>query len=141
MSEAVIAQLRADMADSDISFIPPQKTAIQTDNLNAVLLEKEYKKLERVKEAYEAGIDPIEEYKMNKLRIQSRITELEAAAAQPSRDETAAGFGMKSGAVMDKLMSADISENEKNAMLRELISHITFDRRNMTIRIVYLPTI
>ena len=38
---------------------------------------------------------------------------------------------------MDKIMSDDISENDKNAMLREMISHITFDRKNMTIRIAY----
>ncbi|WP_303838707.1 recombinase family protein [Ruminococcus flavefaciens] len=141
MNEAVIDQIKADIDNSEITFISPKKSAAQTDNINAVLLEKEYKKLERVKEAFEAGIDSIEEYKMNKLRIQSRISELESAVPQPSQDEMVAGFKMKAMEVMDKIMSDDISENDKNSILREMISHITFDRKNMTIQIAYLSPV
>ena len=137
MNEAVIDKLKDDIASCDISFAAPEMPSSQTESIKAVLLEKENKKLERVKEAYEAGIDTIGEYRLKKLRIQNRIAKLEAAALQSGQEETAPGFKMKAAEVMDKIMSDDISENDKNAMLREMISHITFDRKNMTIRIAY----
>ncbi|MBR5683477.1 MAG: recombinase family protein [Ruminococcus sp.] len=139
MNEAVINKIKADIDNFDISFVAPRKNPAQTDNINAVLLEKEYKKLERVKEAFEAGIDTLEEYKMNKTRIQKRISELETAVPQPSQDEIFESFKRKSTSVMEKITSGTTSENDKNVMLREIISHITFDRKNMDIRIAYLP--
>ena len=139
MNEAVIERLKADIGDSDITFAAPKESAAQAGNINAVLLEKEYKKLERIKAAFESGIDTIGEYGMKKLRIQSRISELESAVPQPAQEAAAADFKMKAAEVMDKIMSDDISANDKNTMLRGIISHITFDRKAMTIRIVYLP--
>lgn len=139
MNEAVIEQLKIDIGRPDIMFAAPKKTAAQTDNINAVLLEKEYKKLERVKEAFESGIDTIEEYKMNKTRIQNRIAELETSIPQPSQGELFESFKRKATSVMTKITSDTTSENDKNVMLREIISHITFDRKNMAIRIAYLP--
>lgn len=141
MNEAVIEQIKLDIIETDIQFTAPKVSAQETDNINAVLLEKEQKKLERVKEAFEAGVDSIEEYKLSKIRIMSRIAELKETVPQPRQTERIAGFMMKSTDVLNKLLSGDISENDKNTILRELISYITFDRENMTIRIAYLPPI
>ena len=138
MNKVVINQIKSDIYNCDIQFTPPKKSATQIDNINDILLKKEYQKLKRVKEAFEAQIDSIEEYKMNKLRIQSRISELESAIPQSTQDEMATGFNIRATAVMDKIISDDISENDKNIILRQMISHIIFDRKNMTIQIVYL---
>lgn len=139
MNEAVISKIKTDIDNFDIYFAAPPKNPAQADNTNAVLLEKECKKLERVKEAFEAGIDTLEEYKMNKNRIQKRISELETVVPQPSQDEIFESFKRKPTSVMAKIMSDTTSENDKNVILREIISHITFDRKNMDIRITYLP--
>ncbi len=138
MNEAVIEQLRLDVNNNEILFLPPQTPVNQNDDINAVLLEKERKKLERVREAFEAGIDTIEEYKLNKTRIQSRIAELETAVPKQSPEERLDEFRNRATAVLEKLTDGSISENDKNTMLKELIGHITFDRKNMTIKIHYL---
>lgn len=138
MNVAVIEKIKSDITQSNITFVAKKTSATQTDNINAVLLEKEYKKLERVKEAFEAGIDTIEEYKMNKTRIQNRIAELEVTVPQPSQEEMIEHFKDKAKLVIDKISSEDFAEDDKNSMLRELISHITFNRKNMSIQIAYL---
>ncbi len=138
MNAAVIEQLKNDIENTDILFVAPKKPDIQTDNINAVLLEKEYKKLERVKEAFEAGIDTIEEYKMNKTRIQNRIAELEATVPQPCQEELFENFRREAMHALEVISENDILEDEKNKLLRRFISHITFDRKKMTIQIAYL---
>ncbi len=138
MNEAVIEQIRLDINSNDFTFTQPKTSVNQTDDINAVLLENERKKLERVREAFEAGIDTIEEYKLNKTRIQSRIAELETAVPKLSQEEIVDEFKKKAAIVLKKLLSDDITENDKNTMLRQIVGHITFDRKNMTIRIAYL---
>lgn len=138
MNAAVIEKIKSDITQSNITFVARKAPATEVDNINAVLLEKEYKKLERVKEAFEAGIDTIEEYKMNKTRIQNRIAELETTIPQPSQEEMIENFKDKAKLVISKISSDNFEEDDKNAMLRELVSHITFDRKKMTIQIAYL---
>ena len=139
INEAVIAQMKSDVNNDNLEFVAGNIIKNETDNINSILLEKERKKLERIKEAFEAGIDTIEEYKLNKTRIMNRIAELESTVPTPSRDDMIATFKTKLTFVLDTILSNKVSENDKNAMLRELISHITFDRKKMTIQIAYLP--
>ena len=138
MNEAVVNKIKNDIDNYDVSFPSPKNSATKTENINEALLRKEYQKLERVKKAFEEKIDSIEEYKMNKLRIQSRISALESAIPQQKQDKMVAGFNIKVTRILDIIMSDAISENDKNTMLRQIISHIIFDRKNMTIQIVYL---
>ena len=138
INEAVIAQMKSDVNNDNLEFVAGNIIKNETDNINSILLEKERKKLERIKEAFEAGIDTIEEYKLNKTRIMNRIAELESTVPTPSRDDMIATFKTKLTFVLDTILSNKVSENDKNAMLRELISHITFDRKKMTIQIAYL---
>ncbi len=141
INEAVIVQMKSDVNNDNLEFVAGNIIKNETDNINSILLEKERKKLERIKEAFEAGIDTIEEYKLNKTRIMNRIAELESTVPTPSRDDMIATFKTKLTFVLDAILSNKVSENDKNAMLRELISHITFDRKKMTIRIAYLSPI
>ncbi|MGN0696310.1 MAG: hypothetical protein ACI4J5_06045, partial [Oscillospiraceae bacterium] len=99
----------------------------------------EYKKIERVKEAFEAGIDSLEEYKLNKTRIQNRIAELEKDIPKPSTEEITENMKASISDILVQLRDNSVSENEKNTLLRSIISSIVFDKKNMTIQIRYLP--
>lgn len=137
MNEAVVNQIETDLENLTFSFAIRETNKSETDNINEVLLQKEYKKLERVKEAFEAGIDSLEEYKLNKTRIQSRIAELEVSIPKPTEDEIRDRMKLKLSEVLARIKDSKVSENEKNNYLRSVIADIIFDRKNMTIQITY----
>lgn len=139
MNEAVLEKLKCDLENCEFRFEIIKRYDVQNDNINDILLEKEYKKLERVKEAFEAGIDSLDEYKRNKARIHNRIAELENAAPPPAEENVAEKAAAKLSDIIDRLSDISVSENEKNTLLRSIISSIVFDRENMTIQIKYLP--
>lgn len=139
MNEAVLEKLGSDLENCEFTFEIKKKPTAVSDNINEILLEKEYKKLERVKEAFEAGIDSLEEYKLNKTRIKNRIAELENTVFRPMEEEITDKMKANISDVLDRLRDSQVSENEKNTLLRSIISSIVFDKKNMTIQIKYLP--
>lgn len=141
ISDAVIEGIERNLTDSEFVFEVGKAPMREADGVSEMLLKKEYKKLERVKAAFEAGVDTLEEYKLNKIRIQKRIDELEAEIPKPSEEEIAEKFRVQAQSVLKKLKNSKISENEKNTLLRTIVSHITFNRTNATIQITYLPPV
>lgn len=137
INEAVISRIESDLENINFTFAIRNDFPSQTDNINEVLLQKEYKKLERVKEAFEAGIDTLEEYRLNKARIQSRIAELEVSVPQPTEEEIVEKLKLRLSDVLERIKDSSVSENEKNGYLRSVIDHVTFDRKNMSIEITY----
>ena len=92
-------------------------------------LAQEKKKLERVRAAYEAGVDTLAEYAAKKAKISAAIADLEqkqvgSAAAAPS----AAAMQARTRDVLQILKSPTVSEAEKNAALRSILSHIVYDK-------------
>ena len=92
-------------------------------------LAQEKKKLERVRAAYEAGVDTLAEYAAKKAKISAAIADLEqkqagSAAAAPS----AAAMQARTRDVLEILKSPDVTEAEKNAALRSILSHIVYNK-------------
>ena len=92
-------------------------------------LAQEKKKLERVKSAYEAGVDTLAEYAAKKAKISAAIADLEqkqagAAAAAPSAEV----MQSRTRDVLQILKSPTVSEAEKNAALRSILSHIVYNK-------------
>ena len=139
INEAVIEKLSADLEGCKFLFTVKSDLPHDDEKLSGRLIEKERKKLERVKEAFEAGIDSLEEYKQNKTRIMNRIAELESTL--PAAEEKIRNTSIKTdiNVLTGLLRDCSVSENEKNEMLRSVISSIEFDKRNMTFRIRYHP--
>jgi len=107
---------KTDRSDSDLKIYQAQ-------------LEKEKRKLARVKEAYAAGIDSIEEYKINKEKISLSISEIEkkkAVKSNASFDPEA--FADRVSSAMKEVARPDLAEEEKNAVLRTFIDRIVFGR-------------
>ena len=95
------------------------------------LLAAERRKLERVKAAYEAGIDTLDEYRENKRKITERITRLEAKQpTQKKRPPLSQYLDM-----LPKLNNPNLPEEEKNALLRGVVDYITFKRAASSVEI------
>lgn len=101
-------------------------------------IRQEERKLQRVREAYESGVDTLEEYRANKEKIARRIAELRQRlkAAEPPQDVTAAFFDRAESA-MQIILSPDTSIPEKNTALRAFVDHIVFDRKKSSFTIFY----
>ncbi|MBQ9898515.1 MAG: recombinase family protein [Ruminococcus sp.] len=103
------------------------------------LLNKEHRKLERVREAYEAGVDTLDEYRHNKEKIQSRIAELEAMIKpEPAEPRDVKKLLAKRiQATLDIIESEDSSETVKNMSLRSIVYKIIFVKPKSVIEIFY----
>lgn len=136
INEAVLDKLESDLQNGEFNF-EVRKIVLTSTNINEILLKKEYDKLERAKTAYQAGIDTLEEYKLNKELISNRIKELEASVPQMTEKEINETMKTNLSTVIAKIEDKTCSENEKNTLLKSIISSIIFDRKNLTIQIKY----
>ena len=105
-----------------------------TLHLLQVKLEEANRKFERVKEAYESGIDTIEEYKQNKQKITKEISELKNLIAEEEnqkqdevpekQNQITDKFRNEVKKVSDILQSDDVSIEEKNSVLKSIVKEI-----------------
>lgn len=109
------------------------------------LLDRELSKLRRVKDAYESGVDTLEEYKVNKLKITSRINELKTEiksfqdkAAALSMDELLKAFKVQAQNALKFIQRTDASEEDKHHVLQTIVEKIVFDRKESKISIFYI---
>ena len=102
------------------------------------LIKLEERKLVRVQEAYEAGIDDIEEYADKKRKIQTeieRLRELMPTTEAKAFDKIA--FAKKVSSVLEQIKSPDVSEPAKNEALRTIISKIVYNKSAQNIDIYF----
>lgn len=92
------------------------------------LLDNEKAKLNRIKLAYQNGIDTIEEYRYNKARIQEAIEKIETAmnTEQPKIDRNE--YIKRLTAVLKTVRDPSQNEQAKNAALRTVIQKIVFNK-------------
>ena len=131
-----------EILDSDdvcVKFASSSKTKDEprisnTLRLLQVKLEEANRKFERVKEAYESGIDTIEEYKQNKQKITKEISELKNLIAEEegqkqdeipeNKNQVTSKLREEIKKVSDILKSDDVSIEEKNGVLKSIIKEI-----------------
>ena len=142
INEVVIYTLESDIKNGEFNF-EVRTGAVTDSNTSGISVEekikKEYNKLERAKQLYLNGIDSIDEYRLTKEAINNNIKKIKAQAKTPEMTKSQVTETMKTNlnTIIEKIKSEDISENEKNVLLRSVISSIVFDRKNSTIQIKY----
>lgn len=140
INNAVIERLKSDFEQQSFEIAVENKAhAITSPDLSA-LIEREKKKLSRIREAYEAGIDSLEEYKENKQKIQSRIDELTAKAEQSAPKTDAEIKDIISGKIKSGLAileSDETSETLKNMTLRSFVDRIIYIKPKGIVEIFY----
>lgn len=139
LNQIVLDQIREDLDDPAFSVRIDKQYTPRTDKSPLpFLIEKEEKKLLRIREAFEAGIDTLEEYRQNKQRITDQITALRAqlAETEPAHIDIASFIGqVRSSLVI--LNDSSASEIIKNTTLRAIVSQIFFMKPSGRIEIVY----
>ena len=147
LRDAVVDQMQQDFDDPN--FMPVlDMTAKQRPNLSRVKaiedqLKREQAKLDRVKAAYEDGIDTLDEYKANKIKITAEIESLqaklqsEADKVDNSSDVDYAAFKDKLASVIDVISTADVTPQAFNDAILEIVSKIVFNRPKTQVEIFY----
>ena len=132
-NSAVIQELERLVQSGDFPLAP--RAARKTDNGPDYdhLIAVERLKLRRVLEAYEAGVDTLEEYARKKARLTAGIDEL--LARKSDAEKAVAAKALKPEEMRKKVLdvlsvvkSADASEEAKNAALRTILSHIVYEK-------------
>lgn len=138
LNSSVISALKSDLETQQFKIY--KKAAEEQDNkdITPTLIAKERKKLERVKDAYEAGIDSLEEYRINKEKILKTIAELEKNKKPESSQKD--DFQKLSKTIkksLDILEDENCSESIKNITLRSFVRQIVYMKKTQSIEILY----
>lgn len=140
LNEAVIGKMKSDLMNMDFEIDIKNSAPQRRSPDISALIEKENKKLLRVKEAYEAGVDTIEEYKENKAKIMARLAELEKMDDSPAPMTAAETAEIISGKVrsgLEILESGETSETLKNLTVRSFIDRIILIKPKNIVEIFY----
>ncbi|MGN0183395.1 MAG: recombinase family protein [Candidatus Ornithomonoglobus sp.] len=130
LNNIVLEQLHQVMDSSTYLSAPIKKAKPRYKDNNSLIeqqIQKAYTRLERVKEAYEHGIDTIEEYKINKQRITAEIAKMEAETKTESEttpEEDLYKLQNSIRAAIDALESDAASPKEKNEIANGFIAEI-----------------
>ena len=139
LNQIVLDQMCEDLIAPDFeSRVKKQNVPKSADSPIPALIEKEERKLERVREAFEAGIDTLDEYRQNKQRITDRLTEMRRELAETDLEpvDISAFIGkVRSG--IKTLSDPCASEIIKNLTLRTIVEQIIFMKPSGRIEIVY----
>lgn len=122
--------------DFEYTYHPPKSAELLSEREPLL---QELKKIamreERIRSAYENGIDTLEEYKRNKERIkqakediQSQLDELNDSSAKPS--VTKEDMLAKVRTVYDVIQDPDVDLETKGAFMRSLVEDIVYDKEN-----------
>ncbi|MBR5362829.1 MAG: recombinase family protein [Oscillospiraceae bacterium] len=139
LNQIVLDQIREDLTAPDFaSRIQKQNVPKSAESPIPALIEKEERKLDRIREAYEAGIDTLDEYRQNKQRITETLTALreQLTEAAPEPVDIGAFIG-KVQSSMKTLTDPCASEIIKNLTLHTIIEQIIFMKPSGRIEIVY----
>lgn len=135
INKAVLEALQASIDTMSFDMAPQSRPTSSAPDIDK-LIANEMKKLERVKSAYENGIDTLEEYKANKTKIQQTIKKLQAESPQPKETFNKKAYAKKVSSVLD-ILKSDVSEKAKNEALRTIVDHIILHRPDTSIDIVF----
>lgn len=141
VNEAVIAELENIISNINFNIepasdAPKSKEAVNYDKL----IKLEENKLDRAKEAYLSGIDTAEEYKANKIKIQTTLNELHSQKEKSlpqSKEIDKKEYADKVRNVLDFIKSPDNTEQAKNEALRTIISKITYVKADNSLSILF----
>ena len=136
----ILEMLKEDMGQKDILF--EQLTAAPDQEEKKLLLlqiEKIQMKEQRIKEAYQNGIDSLDEYRENKellkqerISFENKLADLESAG-QPADHS----LNEKIHDIYDILISNDFSMADKQRAIRSIVKKIVYNKKEGTIDIYY----
>ncbi|MEE1007446.1 MAG: hypothetical protein U0L66_09710, partial [Acutalibacteraceae bacterium] len=134
---AIEVALRTEVFDI---IVKNQSTDTEITEIDvAAMIEKEQRKFARIREAYENGVYTLEELKESKRITDANIAEWKRKTVKPrnKKSELAKALVERNRDILPLLKSPNVSESEKNELIRSFIDKIIFNRTSETIRIFY----
>lgn len=102
------------------------------------------RRLARLREAYLAGVDTLEEYKAAKQTVESDLAEQESALAQqqaaPPQEDTDTLMRRRIAATLHVLRDPAATMEEKYTALASIVAHCTWNKATNTLKILYCLT-
>lgn len=126
INNIIIEALKNYVVSLDFEITPIESKETSAADATSKMIEFEKKKLLKIKEAYEQGVDTLDEYKENKQRISQRIEELEADIKPVLPKVSKKDYVKKIEDVVNVLENPTTSEEAKNEALRTIVSSIIF---------------
>lgn len=140
INKIVIDRISSDLDNDFFNVrINPSRTAPENENKPIIsAIAREEKKLERVREAYEAGVDTLDEYKENKSKILKTIENLKTKLKTENNNIDPTIILKETVARNLKILEApDASETLKNKLLRSFADSIIFIKPKGIVEIHY----
>lgn len=139
LNASVLSAIKIDLETQHFNIYKKPAEEQEGEDITPMLIEKERKKLERVREAYEAGVDTLEEYRVNKENILKTIAELEKNTKEPERsqEETYKKLSITIKKGLEILEDENCSESVKNITLRSFVRQIVYMKKTQSIEILY----
>ena len=137
LEELVLTAIEMNLKCTEIPLVRKSApvTAYESEAVEKQIA-REMQKLTRAREAYENGVDTLEEYRLGKEKITGQIERLRAQkAAEKAPPQEAPKAAQKD--IVKRLRDPDISVEEKNTLLRTFIDKIVFDRVSGRVQIFY----
>lgn len=117
----------------------PRQSVKSVENIPA-FIQRENKKLERIKDAYENGVYSLDEFKESRQQIQNRIAELEQklnCTEIPDEAEQRRKIHKQIIELLPTLKSPAVPEVTKNSLLKSFVKRIVFYRPSCDIDIFF----
>ena len=136
--EAVIEYFDQVLAGADFTYVRKEQPA--ADKTAAIeQLQKKLSKLSaresRIRDAYESGIDSLEEYKANKERLISNRLQLETELEKLRKEQAEKEVNKEDvlheiKSVNDILKNPDVSYEKKGTLIRTIVDQIIYDKES-----------
>lgn len=139
INDALLNTLKEDVNNTNLNITETENNITVSVDYDKKI-KREEEKLIRIKEAYQSGIDTLEEYKSNKERINNTIQALQNEKNEELKKapkKTTAELKNKICNAVELLSSPDATERAKNEALKSFIDKIVFDRKASQITIFY----
>lgn len=131
-----------DTGELEYEYIPRQDEAAAGEaQLIKTALDRVQTKKKRIRDAYEGGIDSLEEYKANKQRLAAEEEELQnslsrlEAATPPTPDKNEILGRIRN--VYQILSDPDMDYETKGSAIRSVVRQIVWDRPTLTLNMFY----
>lgn len=133
--EAVITYFDQLLAGEDFAYVYKGRPTDNTQQIEQ--LQRELSRLStkeaRIREAYESGIDSLDEYKANKERLASARLELNASLQNLLQDEESrkpdkSDVLREIQSINDVLKNPDVDYEEKGTLVRSVVDQIIYDK-------------
>lgn len=137
--EAVITYFDQVLAGADFTYIRKEQPADKDNTAAIEQLQRELSRLDsresRIHDAYESGIDTLEEYKSNKDRLISNRLQLEnelenLLQMQKEKELNKEEVLQEIKSVNDILKNPDVGYEEKGNLIRTILDQIVYDKES-----------